>query len=624
MKRARVLLVGWPAVDWKLLHPLLDSGAMPNLARLIGRGVIGNLTAPMPLVAPLLSTSLVTGVRAAKHGMLGEARPGVSLRDRNCPAFWDFLKPAGVATHLVNWPLTDPAEDTGGACVADSFFALSRQPRDATACQLVQPPGLAQSLTPLRIGPDEVDDATLRFFVPELDRACREDDDRLRQLARAIARTISVQAVTNWLMANRAWEVTAVCFDLLPDLLSWALPLHAPKLGAVGQLEFELYRHVLDAACGSLDLLLGPLLQAAGEESTVFLVSDHGLLLGETRPGRTPQDVLKAKTWRRREGVLVISGPACRKDEVIFGAKLLDVAPTVLAALGIAPLPVMEGRILTEAFAAPLPDEPSPAPVLWPSRLEPEFSSSEMDDAQVERLWNLVRSHVEGGEISAAFALVERLHRARPDHLEFLLGLFEGQLLLKKLAEARETLELLLDRLWGTPRAALLQARLDYVARRFDASLRHLESIPKNGPPAPRVNLQIGFNLIKLNRSAQARDYYRRELEIQPESAEAHAGLAYCCLRAGGYDEAIAYAFKAVSLNYELFYAHLILGLAHARKGETDRALAALHVVTALQPGFAPGHRCLAVLYGHDPEKQELAQHHRELAQAAVNRGWGF
>ena len=31
----RVALIGWDAADWKLIHPLLDAGFMPNLRRLI-------------------------------------------------------------------------------------------------------------------------------------------------------------------------------------------------------------------------------------------------------------------------------------------------------------------------------------------------------------------------------------------------------------------------------------------------------------------------------------------------------------------------------------------------------------------------------------------------------------
>jgi hypothetical protein len=265
MSRPKVVLIGWSAADWKLLHPLLDSDAMPNLAGLLARGVLGTLAAPMPLVDSLLWTSLATGVRASEHGILGGEAAGasLSLRDRNRPAFWDFLKARNLATHLVNWPLTEPAEPSGGVTVADTFFELSPKLRHAEASQLVQPSDLAGTLARFRVEPGEVDDTTLRLFVPDLDRVCREEDDRLRRLKHAVAQVISVQAVTSWLMENRAWDVVAVRFKVLADLASWALPLSPPKLDLVGEQEFKLYRGVMDAACRMLDLLLGPLLQLA-------------------------------------------------------------------------------------------------------------------------------------------------------------------------------------------------------------------------------------------------------------------------------------------------------------------------------------------------------------------------
>ena len=33
--RKRVLLVGWDAADWKVIHPLLDAGKLPVLARIV-------------------------------------------------------------------------------------------------------------------------------------------------------------------------------------------------------------------------------------------------------------------------------------------------------------------------------------------------------------------------------------------------------------------------------------------------------------------------------------------------------------------------------------------------------------------------------------------------------------
>ena len=39
----KVLLIGWDAANWKVIHPLMDSGKMPALEKLINTGVMGNL-----------------------------------------------------------------------------------------------------------------------------------------------------------------------------------------------------------------------------------------------------------------------------------------------------------------------------------------------------------------------------------------------------------------------------------------------------------------------------------------------------------------------------------------------------------------------------------------------------
>ena len=39
----RVLLIGWDAADWKLIHPLMDPWWMLALRGLVERGFMGNI-----------------------------------------------------------------------------------------------------------------------------------------------------------------------------------------------------------------------------------------------------------------------------------------------------------------------------------------------------------------------------------------------------------------------------------------------------------------------------------------------------------------------------------------------------------------------------------------------------
>jgi predicted AlkP superfamily phosphohydrolase/phosphomutase len=53
--------------------------------------------------------------------------------------------------------------------------------------------------------------------------------------------------------------------------------------------------------------------------------------------------------YHRMNGIFVMHGPNVRADAHLEGARILDLAPTILYALGV-PLPAMEGRVLREVF----------------------------------------------------------------------------------------------------------------------------------------------------------------------------------------------------------------------------------------------------------------------------------
>ena len=98
-RRQRLLLVGWDSADWKIIHPLLDSGELPGLARLVESGTSGNLTTLEPQLSPMLWTSIATGKMAYHHGVPGftEVDPGTgavvlvsaATQTRNVMAVYD-------------------------------------------------------------------------------------------------------------------------------------------------------------------------------------------------------------------------------------------------------------------------------------------------------------------------------------------------------------------------------------------------------------------------------------------------------------------------------------------------------------------------------------------------------
>ena len=125
----KVLVIGWDAADWKVIHPLLDAGQMPALEKLINKGAMGNLATLDPPLSPILWTSIGTGKTADKHGILNFVEPNsstgdiqpVSVTSRKVKAVWNLLTQQGFKTHLVGWWPSHPAEPINGVCVSNNY-----------------------------------------------------------------------------------------------------------------------------------------------------------------------------------------------------------------------------------------------------------------------------------------------------------------------------------------------------------------------------------------------------------------------------------------------------------------------------------------------------------------------
>jgi len=162
----RLLLIGWDAADWKVIQPLLDSGQMPNLARLIAGGVHGNLATIYPALSPMLWTSIATGKRPYKHGIHGFTEPlpdgsgvrPITLLSRKTKAVWNILNQTGHRSLVVGWWPSHPAEPLNGVMVSNHFHQPVGKPGEMppVPAGVVQPPSLSASLGELRINPMEL------------------------------------------------------------------------------------------------------------------------------------------------------------------------------------------------------------------------------------------------------------------------------------------------------------------------------------------------------------------------------------------------------------------------------------------------------------------------------------
>lgn len=363
MKR-RILLVGWDAADWQVINPLLDAGRMPNLARLAERGAIGDLATLHPPYSPILWTSIATGKRPAKHGITGFIEPTqdaravrpVSSLSRKCKALWNILGQNQLRSIVVGWYPSHPVEPISGVMVSDMFVKAGDGAQPAPLPpRSVHPPAWTERMDELRLSSQEIPGALLRQFVPNLERVDQDQDKRLHALAHVIAENMNAHAAATEAIAHAEWDLACLFYDGIDHMSHAFSRLHPPRLPWVKEEDFALYSGVLSACYRWHDAMLGRLLELAGPDVTTIIVSDHGFETGKRRTRELPAEMTGPTADHRQFGVIAMAGPGIKADERIYGASLLDIAPTVLHLFG---LPVgrdMDGKVLLTALRNPAP-----------------------------------------------------------------------------------------------------------------------------------------------------------------------------------------------------------------------------------------------------------------------------
>ena len=365
LTKRKILLVGWDAADWKVIHPLIDAGKMPNVQRLVDNGSSGQIATLHPPLSPMLWTSIATGKRPFKHGIHGFSEPTpdgrgiqpVTNLSRKSKAIWNILNQQGMRSAVIGWWPSHPAEPINGVTVSDHFHRAA-QPLEKGWPLLrnsVHPPELHDTLADLRMHPDLLTPDMVEPFIPLAREIDQDKDRRLAGCMRTLCECVSIHSAATWLLDNRLpdgrdWDFFAVYYDAIDHFCHGFMRYHPPRQKWIPERDFELYSNVVTKAYEFHDQMLGALLSRAGEDATVILMSDHGFHPDHLRPSSIPDIPAGPAIEHRDFGILVIKGAGIKKDELVHGASVLDVTPTILALLDLPVGEDMDGKVLAQAF----------------------------------------------------------------------------------------------------------------------------------------------------------------------------------------------------------------------------------------------------------------------------------
>ena len=362
-RRPKVVLVGWDAADWKVIHPLMDAGYMPNLQKLVERGSMANLATLKPVLSPMLWTSIATGKRPSEHGILGFTEPTpdggavqpVSSLSRKTKALWNILNQEGLTSQVVGWWPSHPVEPVRGAMVSNHFQRAVAPPGEPwpVAPNSVHPADLVETMAELRLNPMELGPEEILPFVPNAAEIDQDEDRRLASVMKTLAECVTVQNCSTWLLANRPSDFHAVYFDAIDHFCHGFMRYRAPRQSWISERDFERYRYVVDTAYRFHDAMLGATVELAGPDATIVLCSDHGFHPDHLRPRQIPHEPAGPAVEHRDHGIFLIAGPGIRGDHFVHGASLLDVTPTILSVYGLPVGEDMDGKPLAAAFEEP-------------------------------------------------------------------------------------------------------------------------------------------------------------------------------------------------------------------------------------------------------------------------------
>jgi tetratricopeptide (TPR) repeat protein len=656
MASRKVLLVGWDAADWKVIRPLMDAGKMPNVQRLVENGASGQISTLHPPLSPMLWTSIATGKRPYKHGIHGFSEPTpdgrgvqpVTNLSRKSKGLWNILNQSDLRSIVVGWWPSHPAEPINGVMVSDHYHRAGR-PLDQgwpLLANAVHPRELAETLAALRMHPDLLTPEMVEPFIPLAEQIDQDNDTRLGAFLRTLAECMSINAAATWLLDNKPWDFFAVYLDSIDHFSHVFMRYHPPRQSWIAERDFELYHNVIAMAYQFHDQMLGILLEKAGQDSTVILLSDHGFHPDHLRPASIPDIPAGPAIEHRDFGILAISGPGIKKDELLHGPSLLDVAPTILTLYGLPIGEDMDGKVLLAAFA----ETPKPAFIpTWEDvpgadgchpphmRLDPVAAHEALEQmialGYVERpdenreiagnktirelRYNLGEAYQDAGLHMEAHRIFSELYAAdgANDNRRFAIRLFASCQALGMHAEMRRIVE----DLDHQPLVDFLKAQVFIAEKRYPDALAALERVTEADLVRPGLFLQTADLYLCLGRWRDARHVYEKALTIDPDNVQAHVGLCRMALRRKNFKAAAHSALGALERVYHDPVAHFLLGLALTGMTDYERAAEAFRVAISFNPNFPVAHIRLAVLLEKYLGDAETAREHRRLARRMRN-----
>lgn len=304
MPTDKVLIIGLDGATWTVLEPWLEDGTLPHLARLRAEGCWGELRSTIPpLTAPAWS-SFLTGKNPGKHGVFHfvplDDQPGAAAdrpvetvdgRSIQSSTLWDILGHHQRRVGVMNVPMSYPPRPVNGLMIT----GLLTPPN---ARNFTYPPELSERLSDYQIDLDRFIDHK-PFARDEQGKKRKREVKPDLQLVREFYEMEEKRALTaRALMESEPWDVFMVVFTATDRMGHYLWPYHRAADLDGSDKSWELHEAIRHLYI-RLDAHIGALVEQAGEDATVIIMSDHGM-------GHIYHKNTQWNNWLYRQGYLLM------------------------------------------------------------------------------------------------------------------------------------------------------------------------------------------------------------------------------------------------------------------------------------------------------------------------------
>ena len=574
----RVAVIALDGADWDLITELADDGRIPNLRALARGGATATLQTIQPTVSPLVWTTAATGVPPDRHGILdffSENTP-VDAYARRTPAVWEIAEAFGRHATVVNWWAAWPPSP-GNAVVYDAPIGHLGDAVHPAA----HAPRVAKAQVPVgTIGYEQVR-RFLNITATEYQAAVSSGNaaDPVNIMRHLLAKTWTDHRVALDVFRQETPLLTMIHYEGTDVVNHLGAPYHPPQRQGIPATEYRKYWPLVANYYAEIDRLIGEWMQVLPDDTTVIVMSAHGFRWGSDRPREQPGS-RAALSDHRNPGIFIAYGNHVVPSRASRSVSIYDLAPTILAILGLPASDEMPGKVPDGLFTGIQPVEAVRVSSYVEFFGERPLSSGSRPNPQQYRQALQALGHVRDGDTGTTPAVAEAGAAATPLPPEQWgayayynnLGIeLRSQ---KKTQEAVKAFQQAIDIHPDRPTAYLNMAMTLFEREQYTAAEAvFVQAAEKGLPNADQWFVDFAALYRSKNLTTRAITLLQKGRELLPESYLIAANLGSALAQADRLTEGLPELERALGLRPSSTLALNNLGIYYAKREDYARAL---------------------------------------------------